>query len=240
MQGERQVSLTPQLAFGIFIMAAGVLLTLDRFEILHIGGTVRLWPGILIVIGAVILANRRDGHGRFWGGVWIVLGSWLLLNTLGLVRVAFWDLLWPAVLILIGLKLITQTTRQRQRADDGHAGSTQFAILGESNRSNDDNPYRGGEMTAILGGCRLDLRRATIPPGGQATIDVFALMGGIEVWVPTTWSIVPDAVPILGGVEDKRLVPAPGGPIPPAAAEHMPPKLVLRGHVVLGGLTLKN
>jgi hypothetical protein len=46
MQGERQVSVTPQLALGVFIMAAGVLLTLDRLELVEIGGTLRLWPGI--------------------------------------------------------------------------------------------------------------------------------------------------------------------------------------------------
>lgn len=235
MQDEAQARVTPQLAIGVFIMAMGVLLTLDAFEIIRVGSTWRLWPGVLIVIGTLILANRRDTQSRFWGSVWIGVGVWLLLNTLGVLRVAVWDLLWPVVLILIGLKLITQKTRRRPVPGDGD-GSSQFAIFAESNRSSNDNPYRGGEMTAILGGCRLDLRQTVIPPGGVATIDAFTVMGGLEIWVPTAWTVALDVVPVLGGAEDKRLVPAPGGPEPPVA----PPKLIVRGYVVLGALTLKN
>jgi predicted membrane protein len=239
MQGERQVSVTPQLALGVFIMAAGVLLTLDRLELVEIGGTLRLWPGFLIVVGVVMLANRTDAAGRFWGGAWIVVGGWLLLNTLGLVRVAIWELFWPAVLILIGMKLVTQTTRRRADAAAGvSASGSQIAILAESNRSSQNAPFRGTEMTAILGGCRLDLRQATIPPGEHAVIDVFALMGSVEIWVPGTWSVNTDVIPILGGVEDKRLLPS-KGPETGAVAEP-PPTLILRGQIVLAGLTLKN
>ena len=239
MQGERQVSVTPQLALGVFIMAAGVLLTLDRLELVEIGGTLRLWPGFLIAIGVVMLANRRDAAGRFWGGAWIVVGGGLLLNTLGLVRVAIWELFWPAVLILIGLKLVTQTTKRRAEAAAGVTTSgSQVAILAESNRSSQDAPFRGTEMTAILGGCRLDLRQATILPGEQAVIDVFALMGSVEIWVPGTWSVNTDVIPILGGVEDKRLMPSPGPETSTVAAP--PPTLILRGQIVLAGLTLKN
>lgn len=235
MQDEAQVRVTPQLAIGVFIMAAGILLALDEFELISIGSTWRLWPGVLVVIGTLILANKRDTHSRFWGSVWIGLGVWLLLNTLGLLRVAVWDMLWPAILILIGLKLVTQKTKRRSESE-AKAGTSQFAIFAESNRSSNDDPYTGGEMTAILGGCRLDLRQAVIPPGGVATVDAFTVMGGLEIWVPTGWTVVLDVVPFMGGVEDKRLVAAPGGPVPPVT----PPKLIVRGYVVLGALTLKN
>ena len=33
------------------------------------------------------------------------------------------------------------------------------------------------------------------------------MMGGHEVWVPQGWTVVNDVMPILGGVEDKRLPP---------------------------------
>jgi hypothetical protein len=185
-------------------------------------------------------ARRRDAHARFWGSVWIFLGSWLLLNTLGLVRIGLWELFWPLVLVLVGVKLVKHAVRDGQKFSPAPAngGTTLFAVLGESKRSSNDQPFLGGQMTAIMGGCQLDLRQAVMAPGEEASIDVFALMGGLEIRVPVRWAVAPDVVPILGGVEDKRLqMPAE----PPGADRYdMAPRLLLRGHVVMGGLTIKN
>ena len=32
-------------------------------------------------------------------------------------------------------------------------------------------------------------------------------MAGHEIWVPTSWTVLSDVVPIIGGVDDKRLPP---------------------------------
>ena len=90
-------------------------------------------------------------------------------------------------------------------------------------------------MTAIMGGCHLDLRQATIPPGNEAIIDVFAVMGGHEIWVPGDWTVVSQVMPIMGSVDDKRL-PA----VERATTGEGRPRLVLRGFVVMGGLVIKN
>lgn len=231
---------TPQLALGIFITAIGILLTLDRVGILDAGLAFRLWPAALIALGAALWIRRPDASARFWGGVWIFLGTWLLLNTLGIVRVGFWELFWPIVLLLIGLKVTMHSLRSRRPQEELPAGAATnlFAMLGESKRSSDEKPFRGGQMTSIMGGCQLDLREAVIPPGEQAVIEVFALMGGLEIWLPRGWAVTSDVVTILGGVEDKRL-PATSD----LAAElqgQARGRLVLRGHVVLSGLTIKN
>ena len=113
-----------------------------------------------------------------------------------------------------------------------------FSILGSDQRASNDNPFRGGEVTCIVGGTQLDLRQAVIEPGNDAVINVFVMMGGHELWVPQGWTVVIDVAPILGGVEDKRL-PAVLNAAP--ATTNMPaPRLVLRGLVILGGLTIKN
>jgi hypothetical protein len=46
-----------------------------------------------------------------------------------------------------------------------------------------------------------------------------------------------DVMPILGNVEDKRLPALDLTPRPPNEA---PPRLVLRGVVVMGGVTIRN
>ena len=40
------------------------------------------------------------------------------------------------------------------------------------------DPFRGGEVSAVMGGGKLDLRRAMMPDGETATLNVFFLMGG--------------------------------------------------------------
>ncbi len=76
-----------------------------------------------------------------------------------------------------------------------------MAILSGVNRGNNSRAFRGGDLTAIMGGCDIDLRQAAI--NGDAVIDVFAVWGGIEIRVPEDWSVVFHVTPLLGGVEDK-------------------------------------
>ena len=61
-------------------------------------------------------------------------------------------------------------------------------------------------------------------------IDVFTVMGGHEIKVPETWSVVTKAVPIMGGIEDRTRAPQ-----APQA-----PRLVLRGFIMMGGVEIKN
>ena len=69
-------------------------------------------------------------------------------------------------------------------------------------------------------------------------LDIFAVMGGCEIIVPSSWTIVTPLVPVMGGIDDKRLAPLPG------SAENIggkpAPRLVLRGLVLMGGIEIKS
>ena len=99
---------TPQLVFGLFVMALGVLLGLDSLGIADAGYIVRFWPVGLIMLGAT-LATRPEPHGRFWGAFWIFVCAWLLLRNLDVLKVGFWQLFWPMALVWIGANLILKT-----------------------------------------------------------------------------------------------------------------------------------
>ena len=108
-----------------------------------------------------------------------------------------------------------------------------FALLGEAKRASNDNPFRGGEMTAFMGGCVLDLRQALIAPGDEARLNLVGMMAGHEIWVPRGWMVMSDVVPIMGGVDDKRLAPL--EPLP-----DNPPRLRVKGVIVMGGVVIKS
>jgi predicted membrane protein len=222
--------LTPQLLFGLIIIAVGVLLTLDRLGLVDARYYLRLWPAALILVGLVKLWHARDGMGGAVGGfLFTVAGTWLLLERTDIVRLSFWDL-WPALLVFLGGVLVWQAlTRPGARSPvSGNDTIHAVAVMGGVARGNNSTAFRGGDVAAIMGGCEIDLRQASID--GEAVLDVFALWGGIEIRVPDDWTIVLRVTPLLGGADDKTRPPQ-------GVSRH---RLIIRGAVLMAGVEVKH
>ena len=223
---------SPQLVFGLFVMALGVILGLDSLGIADAGYIVRFWPIGLIMLGGTI-ATRQEAHGRFWGFFWIFLGAWLLLHNLAIVRVGFWQLFWPMVFVWVGGNLILKTMRQAGHLKvDNTRSERLFAVMSESRRRFDGKPFEGAYMTGFMGGCVLDLRRAVVQPGETKVVEVFGMMVGHEIKAPQEWTVTLDVMPIMGDVRDKRVLSV----APPPLAGGTAPTLVVRGSVVVGSV----
>lgn len=222
--------LTAQLVFGLLVLTAGVLLTLDNLDILEVEPILAFWPAGLIAIGLLKLSQARQGPPHAVGGVlFIAAGTWILLRTLGVIDVSLLAF-WPVMLVVAGGFIAWQALQgPRRRHDLGDdAVVSAMAILGGVARGSHSRAFRGGELTAVMGGCEIDLRHAAIH--GEAVIDVFAMWGGIEIRVPEDWRVVGRVTPIMGGFDDKTGAT-------PAAAAHT---LIIRGVVLMGGVEVKN
>jgi hypothetical protein len=103
------------------------------------------------------------------------------------------------------------------------------ALLGGVKRRCASRDFRGGDATAVMGGCEIDLREAKIA-SGEAVLDVFALWGGIDLKVPPDWAVVVRGTPILGAIEDETT----------AAGVPKRVTLVIKGFVIMGGVGVKN
>jgi hypothetical protein len=112
---------------------------------------------------------------------------------------------------------------------DAESTVNAVAVLGGVERKCVARDFRGGSLSAIMGGCVLDLRQASIA-SGEAAIDAFALWGGVEIKVPRDWVVVSKGMPLLGGFVDSTT--------PPAVATGK--VLVLRGMAIMGGVEAKN
>jgi predicted membrane protein len=230
---------TPRLLVGLAIALFGVVLVLDRLNLAVAGVVLQFWPALIIAVGALIYAQSRRFGGGANGVIVMIIGTWLLLNSLGIVQVRFWQLFWPMILIAIGSALVLQAVGRRDRiAAGGDPDDTLaiFAVLSGVKRTSMSQRFRGGEITAFMGGGQIDLRQATIPPGEEAVIDVFSVLGGCEILVPPSWTVATPIVPVMGGVEDKRFAPLPGT----VDTSRPAPRLVLRGLLVLGAIEIKS
>jgi predicted membrane protein len=244
----------PRVALGLVVIAVGVLFTLDKLGSVDAGEFWEYWPVLLIAVGIGRVAQPRGTQGRGFGVVLMVLGTWFLLSNLDLIHYSFGDV-WPILVVLLGIMMVWraitgpffESPRRRLKeamaAGDGSAavgglatsGSDTsstvngFALLGGVKRKVVSQDFRGGALTAILGGCELDLRHASIS-SGQAVIDTFALWGGIEIRVPQEWSVVVQGTPILGAFDDKTVrVGGDGSKV-----------LVIKGVALMGGVDVKN
>lgn len=222
-----------QIVLGLFIIVLGVLWTLENLHILP-SEYLNIWPILIVFYGISRVVQCQTMGQKVWGVFWIVVGSLWVLDLAHIFDFNVWDL-WPLILVTLGVSLIWGSSRRRigfpgaSPRGDSSATINAFAFMGGFKRSNDSQDFRGGEATAIMGGCEIDLRKASIKDE-EVVMTLFSVMGGIEIWVPEDWKVILQGVPILGGFEDKTR---------PSGADSNK-RLIVRGYAIMGGVEIKN
>jgi hypothetical protein len=81
---------------------------------------------------------------------------------------------------------------------------------------------------AIMGGDEIDLRDAEIE-GGELTVNLFALMGGSNIYVPDSVEVEVGGFSLMGGHEEvgSERAPRPGAPL-----------IRIRVYALMGGATI--
>ena len=138
----------------------------------------------------------------------------------------------PIVVILIIASIIFLATNEAHNAKvrqgvTGESTFSSYAFLSGVETRNNSASFRGGSASAVMGGAKLDFRDAVME-GDQATVDISAIMGGVELYVPRTWEVVNHIVPILGGVNDHT------------NQRDAKKRLIVEGTVLMGGLEIRN
>lgn len=223
-----------QVFFGVLLLIFGALALVDNLDIFSTRQFFQFWPMVFILVGLLKISRSQQTSGRLIGGAFIAVGTLLTLQHLGIVyfRMRDW---WPIFIIVAGLVIIfkdkVNTTPSYSNTSGGnekaHSESNISAIMSGAKLQNSTQDFRGGELTAVMGGVELDLRNASIQ--NEATLNVFVMWGGIELKIPNDWTVVSQGVPILGGFEDKT--------VPPLMRDK---KLFIQGYAIMGAVEVKN
>jgi hypothetical protein len=93
-----------QLGVGIFLLAAGIALLFDKFDIFNVGSVWHYWPIIIIIAGLGRLMDARLAWEYRKACRWLFIGTWLLVSELHLFGLHYHDS-WPILLIGIGISM---------------------------------------------------------------------------------------------------------------------------------------
>lgn len=226
-----------QMVIGVAVIVVGMLFLIDNLGWIDLDFRRHFLPTGLIFFGGLKLLQTRTSSGRLVGGGLIAAGCLIFLSRLGFIDIS-WRELWPVLLIAVGVVVVFKSSTGRsvlkqvgaKPGPDNEFEQTEVDItsfMGAFKRRIITADFRGGEITALMGGCDLDLRQSSI--NGEAVLNVFSLFGGVTIKVPIDWTVVLQGTPIMGGFEEKTVPPATPGKV-----------LYVRGYAIMGGLEVRN
>lgn len=197
-----------KILWGLALIAIGGIFALNAFGITDIEVFFDGWWTLFIIVPCFIgIFSEREKTGNIIG---LLIGVFLLLccqNVLG------FDMLWklavPAIIVIIGLKLIFNAVfgdkaakmivESRQNGNDVKTGCATFS---GQDMNFDGEKFDGAEISAIFGGVKCDLRNAIIEK--DCAVTASAIFGGIDIYVPDNVNVKISSNSIFGGVSEKK------------------------------------
>lgn len=242
------------IAFAILVIVAGALLLGFNSGVL-LSEWRRVFISWQMVFLVVAMTEYARGHIT-WGSILLAVGGFFIIRRLAPLYpdiaasgagVSF----WPALLIIAGVLILGsvifkprrvgwyEDCGRSDRKDKDRNGKVTRAsgvidittVFGGSEQVCLDPEFRGGSISTVFGGVKLDLRRTGLPEGATY-LKVESVFGGVEIDAPEEWVIEIRNESVFGGFADKRL-PA----LNPGYTDGR--KLVINASSVFGGGEIK-
>ncbi len=201
-----------RLYFGIILILLGVILILERLNLIpeSVSDMLISWQMLLVGFGVLSLI----GGNRTAGTILIVVGGMFMIPELITVPHEIRRIYWPLILVAIGVAILLRR-RDRQKIETQFEPVQDvtneksmdvfddFVIFGGREIFVNSQALAGGKATSIFGGIEFDLRKANLRPGG-AVIDCVSVFGGCGFKIPMDWNVRNEVTTIFGAFTDKR------------------------------------
>jgi predicted membrane protein len=215
---------------GFVILAVGTCLLLSNLGILNyeIKRYVLRWEMILIGLGLLLFISHES---RVPGIILMIIGVALYLRDFLNLNFNFWQVFWPALLIIAGVLILFRkridAPSWEKKSVNGEDIIDEVAVFGGADKTIMSQSFKGGKILAIFGGSSFNLARAKLAPG-KNYIEVLAIFGGMKLIVPEDWNVKISAVSIFGGFSDKHRIQA-------FTNNDLKSELIIKGIVIFGG-----
>lgn len=196
-----------KILWGIVLIVLGVIFALNALNIADINVFFDGWWTLFIIIPSLI--SLFNDHDKVGGLIGIAIGVFLLLCCQDILEFSMlWKLGLPVIIVIIGLKMVfgglfgnkanEMISNMKENGNDLKSGCATFSGC---NMNFDGEIFEGAELTATFGGVKCDLRNAIIQK--DCAIQVSAIFGGIEIFVPNNVNVKVNSNSLFGGISNK-------------------------------------
>lgn len=221
---------------GVLLILLGAGFLGDQLGYIDFGDVIgTYWPSIIILAGIIGLLDR--GSSKLGSLIVIAIGAVFQLSRLDLITRDVFRYFFPVALILIGANMIiSKGVRTHKSGVDSEGWNKNRTIedfvdhtvlMSGIENINTSQSFKGGKLTAIMGGIELDLREANME-GAQCYIEATAIAGGIEIHVPNHWRVEAQGTPLLGSFSNKAK----------SVTDPTAPLLIVKGTAIMGGVEI--
>jgi len=221
---------------GSLLLLTGIFYLFYNFNALpfSVPAYVFSWQMALIISGVYILYKSI-----LKGLIVIGIGTYFILPLAGIIQPIEIEKMWPAFIILLGIIILfgsgfKKKNNKKPMSVKSTLNDELFeitTIMGGDTRQISSYDFKGGKITAVMGGVELDLTNCYLSKEG-CIIDLSVVMGGISLKISREWNIKSEIIPIMSGIEDEDYH-SNNVHIDPAAT------IILRGSIVMGGVEIK-
>ncbi len=206
-----------------------------------ISSALNLIPAAILSLGVFWIIKSREGQRPVMGWLVSLFGAVLLISQSGWFGLSFGDMFIPMWLVIIAFVLINprdilprrMNMRSEEISGDDDGLIQLVAFMGGGELDYTTQNLRGGEVVAVWGGYQLDFTEADME-GDSMELNLFCIMGGVEVIVPPGWEVEKrGAVCIMGGFSNKTTCLAEELELPRKT-------LIVKGFALMGGGEIRN
>ncbi|MDZ7731608.1 MAG: LiaF-related protein [Natrialbaceae archaeon] len=210
---------------GLALLAA----TTGLLEMRSIWG----WVAALFVILGVWALVKSEFRNLVGPVMIITIAGAFFLRNVGVIPDGVLGTWWPLFVVLFGLLVMINRTRRQRRIPGQHTNEvTGIAIFGSDERRPVTETFTGGDLVAVFGDVRLDLRDADV--GDQpAVVETIAMFGDADLIVPESWDVQLETINVFGETSDRR-------PRSDERGQTDEPQLVVTGVSMFGDIEIRD
>ena len=226
------------LFWSMVLVTGGVFFLLRNFGLLDFKFPLKIftWRLIPLIIGVNAFLKGKTKEGIIALSIAVIFYIPDFLTT---AERAMYFKLWPLLLVAFGgLTLYNfynpsnpyfgKREPNKNGVEDGNLNES--TLMGGTTKKIFSKNFEGGQLNCVMSGSQIDLTEADLAE--NAGLNVFVLMGGIELKLPKEWNVQIDVLPIMGGVNDQITKF-------PESVVDRDKKFYLTGNVVMGGIEIK-
>lgn len=193
--------------WGLAFIVVGVIIALNTMGIANINIFFNGWWTLFIIVPCFIgLFKNREKTGDIIG---LIIGVVLLLSCQDILEFnTIWKLLFPSILIVIGLSFIFKdafngkVSKEIKKLNSNKKSDLECAATFSSENINfNDEEFKGIDLTSVFGSIKCDLTKSIIK--SDVIINAEAIFGGIEIIVPKNVEVKVKSTSIFGGTTNK-------------------------------------